>query len=173
MVQDSVSQFVIALLVEDHPGVTMKITGMFARRGHNIISFTGAPSEQKGLSRVVIKTEGTEEQVEQIQKQMHKLIEVVKVQLMHPDKSVIRELALIKLMVKDNDITHQKILSMIEIYHGKIIDANLKQITMEIVGTSEKIDAFLNIMRDLNVLKEVSRSGNVALFRGTDSIFLH
>ncbi|MHA1746332.1 MAG: acetolactate synthase small subunit [Promethearchaeota archaeon] len=172
MVQESVSQFVIALLVEDHPGVTMKITGMFARRGHNIISFTGAPSEQKGLSRIVIKTEGTEEQVEQIQKQMHKLIEVVKVQLMHPDKSVIRELALIKLLIQD-DLTHQKILSMIEIYHGKIVDANLKQITMEIVGTSEKIDAFLNIMRDLNVLKEVSRSGNVAIFRGTESIFLH
>ena len=172
MVQESVSQFVIALLVEDHPGVTMKITGMFARRGHNIISFTGAPSEQKGLSRIVIKTEGTEEQVEQIQKQMHKLIEVVKVQLMHPDKSVIRELALIKLLIQD-DVTYLKILSMIEIYHGKIVDANLKQITMEIVGTSEKIDAFLNIMRDLNVLKEVSRSGNVAIFRGTESIFLH
>ena len=172
MVQESVSQFVIALLVEDHPGVTMKIAGMFARRGHNIISFTGAPSEQKNLSKIVIKTEGTKEQVEQIQKQMHKLIEVVKVQLMHPDKSVIRELALIKLLIQD-DLIHQKILSMIEIYHGKIVDANLKQITMEIVGTSEKIDAFLNIMRDLNVLKEVSRSGNVALFRGTESIFLH
>ena len=172
MVQESVSQFVIALLVEDHPGVTMKITGMFARRGHNIISFTGAPSEQKGLSRIVIKTEGTEEQVEQIQKQMHKLIEVVKVQLMHPDKSVIRELALIKLLIQD-DLIHQKILSMIEIYRGKIVDANLKQITMEIVGTSEKIDAFLNIMRELNVLNEVSRSGNVAIFRGTESIFLH
>jgi len=145
---------------------------MFARRGHNIKSFTGASSEQKGLSRIIIKTEGTEEQVEQIQKQMHKLIEVVKVQLMQPDKSVIRELALIKLLIQD-DLTHQKILSMIEIYHGKIVDANLKQITMEIVGTSEKIDAFLNIMRDLNVLKEVSRSGNVAIFRGTESIFLH
>ena len=86
-----VLEFVIALLVEDHPGVTMKIVGMFARRGHNILSITGAPSEQKNLSRIVIKTEGTKEQVEQIQKQMHKLIEVVKVQLMHPDKSVIRE----------------------------------------------------------------------------------
>ncbi len=171
MVVNNISEFVIALLVEDHPGVTMKITGMFARRGHNIKSFTGAQSEQKGLSRIVIKTEGTEEQVEQIQKQMHKLIEVVKVQVCHPDKSVIRELALMKLLIRD-DLTHQKILRFSEMYHGKILDADLKQITLEIVGTSEKIDAFLDIMRNLNVLKEVSRSGNVALFRGTDAIFL-
>ena len=172
MVMESVSEYVIVLLVEDHPGVTMKIAGMFARRGHNMKSFTGAQSEQKGLSRIVIKTEGTKEQVEQIQKQMNKLIEVVKVQVLQPDKCLIRELALIKLLVKD-DLTHQKILSMIEIYHGKVVDANLKQITLEIVGNSEKIDAFLNIMRNMNVLREVSRSGNVALFRGTESIFLH
>ena len=172
MATESISEYVIVLLVEDHPGVTMKISGMFARRGHNIMSFTGATSEQKGLSRIIIKTEGTEKQVEQIQKQMNKLIEVVKVQVLQPEQCVIRELALIKLRVKD-DLTHQKILSMIEIYHGKIIDANLKQVTLEIVGSSEKIDAFLNIMRNLNALKEVSRSGNVALFRGNDSIFLH
>ncbi len=172
MVMESVSEYVIVLLVEDHPGVTMKIAGMFARRGHNMKSFTGAQSEQKGLSKIVIKTEGTKEQVEQIQKQMNKLIEVVKVQVLQPDNSVIRELALIKLLIKD-DLTHQKILSMIEIYHGKVLDANLKQVTLEIVGNSEKIDAFLDIMRNMNVLREVSRSGNVALLRGTESVFLH
>jgi len=102
MVIEAISEYVIVLLVEDHPGVTMKIAGMFARRGHNMKSFTGAPSEQKGLSRIVIKTEGTEEQIEQIQKQINKLIEVVKVQVLQPDKSVIRELALIKLRVKDD-----------------------------------------------------------------------
>ena len=172
MVMEPSSEYIIVLLVEDHPGVTMKVAGMFARRGHNMISFTGAPSEQKGLSRIVIKTEGSKEQVEQIQKQMNKLIDVVKVQVLQPDNCVIRELALIKLLIKD-DLTHQKILSMIEIYHGKVIDANLKQVTLEIVGNSEKIDAFLNIMRNMNALREVSRSGNVALLRGTESIFLH
>jgi len=172
MVMEPSSEYIIVLLVEDHPGVTMKVAGMFARRGHNMISFTGAPSEQKGLSRIVIKTEGSKEQVEQIQKQMNKLIDVVKVQDLQPDNCVIRELALIKLLIKD-DLTHQKILSMIEIYHGKVIDANLKQVTLEIVGNSEKIDAFLNIMRNMNALREVSRSGNVALLRGTESIFLH
>jgi len=106
MVMNSVSEYIIVLLVEDHPGVTMKIAGMFARRGHNMKSFTGAQSEQKGFSRIVIKTEGSEEKIEQIQKQMNKLIEVVKVQVLQPDKSVIRELALIKLRVKD-DLTHQ------------------------------------------------------------------
>ncbi|MHA1886979.1 MAG: acetolactate synthase small subunit [Promethearchaeota archaeon] len=172
MIAKSVSEYVIVLLVEDHPGVTMKIAGLFARRGHNMKSFTGAPSEQKGFSRIVIKTVVSKKQVEQIQKQMNKLIEVVKVQVLQPDKCIIRELALIKLLVKD-DLTHQKILSMNEIYHGKVVDANLKQVTLEIVGDSEKIDAFLSIMRNMNVLREVSRSGNVALFRGTESIFLH
>ena len=165
MVLNLVSEYAIILLVEDHPGVTMKIAGMFARRGHNIKSFTGAQSEQKGFSRIVIKTEGTKEQVEQIQKQMNKLIEVVKVQVLQPDKCVIRELALIKLQFKD-DLFHQKISSMIEIYHGKVVDVNLKQLILELVGRSDKIDAFLNIMRNMNVLREVSRSGNVALFRG-------
>jgi acetolactate synthase-1/3 small subunit len=172
MVIEPISEYIIVLLVEDHPGVTMKIAGMFARRGHNMKSFTGAQSEQKGFSRIVIKTEGSKEQVEQIQKQMNKLIEVIKVQVLQPENSVVRELALIKLLIND-DLTHQKILSMIEIYHGKVIDANLKQITLEMVGNSEKIDAFLEIMRNMNALREVSRSGNVALFRGTESIFLH
>ena len=170
MLIDSVSEYIIVLLVEDHPGVTMKIAGMFARRGHNMKSFTGAQSEQKGLSRIVIKTEGSKEQIEQIQKQINKLIEVVKVQVLQPDKSVIRELALIKLRVKD-DLTHQNIISMIEIYHGKVIDANLKQMTLELVGSSKKVDAFLDIMRNINALQEVSRSGNVALLRGSESIF--
>ena len=165
MVLNYVSEYAIILLVEDHPGVTMKIAGMFARRGHNIKSFTGAQSEQKGLSRIIIKTEGSKKQVEQIQKQMNKLIEVVKVQVLQSDKCVIRELALIKLQFK-NDLIHQKISSMIEIYHGKVVDVNLKQLILELVGSSEKIDAFLNIMRNMNVLREVSRSGNVALFRG-------
>ena len=142
MVIEPVSEYIIVLLVEDHPGVTMKIAGMFARRGHNMKSFTGAQSEQKGFSRIVIKTEGSKEQVEQIQKQMNKLIEVIKVQVLQPENSVVRELALIKLLIND-DLTHQKILSMIEIYHGKVIDANLKQITLEMVGNSEKIDAVL------------------------------
>ncbi len=169
---EKISEYIIVLLVEDHPGVTMKIAGMFARRGHNITSFTGATSEQKGFSRIIIKTESTKEQVEQIQKQMNKLIEIVKVQVLQADQCIIRELALIKLLIKE-DLTHQKVLSMIEIYHGKVIDANLKQVTVEIVGSSEKIDAFLNIMRSLNALREASRSGNVALYRGMDSIFLH
>ena len=98
--------------------------------------------------------------------------EVVKVQVLTSDQCIIRELALIKLLIKE-DLTHQKVLSMIEIYHGKVVDANLKQVTVEIVGSSEKIDAFLNIMRSLNALREASRSGNVALYRGMDSIFLH
>ncbi|MHA1563420.1 MAG: acetolactate synthase small subunit, partial [Promethearchaeota archaeon] len=76
----------------------------------------------------------------------------------------------IKLRVKD-DLTHQNIISMIEIYHGKVIDANLKQMTLELVGSSKKVDAFLDIMRNINALQEVSRSGNVALFRGSESIF--
>ncbi|UYP46719.1 hypothetical protein NEF87_003004 [Candidatus Lokiarchaeum ossiferum] len=172
MLATTSSEYIIVLLVEDHPGVTMKIAGMFGRRGHNMISFTGAPSDKKGMSRIVIKTDGTKEQIEQIQKQMNKLIEVVKVQILQPDNCIIRELALIKLVITD-ELTHQKILSMVEIYHGKVVDANLKQVTLEMVGSSEKIDAFLTTMNNMNVLREASRSGNVALFRGNDSIFLH
>jgi acetolactate synthase I/III small subunit len=162
----------IVLIVEDHPGVTMKIAGMFARRGHNITSFTGAPSEKKGLSRIIIKADGTKEQIEQIQKQMNKLIEIVKVQVLDDSRSITRELALIKVMVKD-DSKYQKLQSLIEVYHGNIIDVDLKQMTIEMVGSSEKIESFLELMRTMNILREASRSGNVALYRGNDSIYIH
>lgn len=164
-------EYLIALLVEDHPGVTMKIAGMFARRGHNIVSFTGAPIERKGFSRIILKVIGTENNIEQIQKQMNKLIEVVKVQVLRTENSISRELALIKLSIKDEN-AHQTLLSYIDIYQGSVIDINLKYITLQLTGTSDKIDSFIELVKNMNVLKELSRSGNVALYRGSDTVLV-
>lgn len=163
--------FMIALLVEDHPGVTMKIAGMFARRGINLTSFTGASSEKKGLSRIMMKAEGDHQVVEQICKQMNKLIEVVQVRPLLPDKATFRELALVKVSIKD-DKDRQAVMSLNEIFRNKIIDVTVKTITIEVVGSSEKINSFLELVNEITSVRELARSGTIALYRGEDSIFM-
>ncbi|MCP4753932.1 MAG: acetolactate synthase small subunit [Proteobacteria bacterium] len=163
--------FLVALLVEDHPGVTMKIAGMFARRGINITSFTGAPSEKKGLSRIVMTAEGDSKVLEQIYKQMNKLVDVVQVRPLLPENATLRELALVKLTIKDEN-DRQAVMSLNEIFRNKIIDVTTKTLTVEVVGGSEKIDSFVELVSEKVTIRELSRSGTVALYRGEDSVFL-
>lgn len=163
--------FLVALLVEDHPGVTMKIAGMFARRGINLSSFTGAASEKKGFSRIILKIEGDHRVFEQIYKQMNKLIEVVKVKTLFPDNSTLRELALVKVTLK-KEYGRAAVMSLNEIFRNKVIDVTRKTMTMEVVGSSDKIDSFIELVGERAVVREVARSGTVALYRGEDSIFL-
>src|SRR5271157_1290059 len=103
----------IGLLVYDHPGVMMKITGMFARRGFNIASISVGHSERPGFSRITIVAEGDEDTIEQIIKQLHKLIDVVKVQHLEPSKTTIREAAIVKLNVRDNS-ARQEIMTLVD-----------------------------------------------------------
>ena len=159
---------VIAALVENKPGVLHSIANMFRRRGFNIESITVGHTEQKGLTRMTITVNGDEKTLEQIVKQMNKLIDVVKVASLEPENIVTRELALIKVNVPDTK-TRSDIINCVEVFRGRVVDVSSETLTIEITGTSDKIDAFLNLMKTYGIM-ELARTGITALSRGVKSI---
>ncbi|MCP4762712.1 MAG: acetolactate synthase small subunit [archaeon] len=162
---------IIGLWVKDEPGVMMKITGMFARRGFNIASITVGHSERAGFSRITIAAEGDESTIEQITKQLHKLVDVIKVQHLPPGKTTLRECALIKVKTLNNTI-RQEIITLIELYRAKSIDVSAKTITIEVVGSSRKIDSFIDLVKEIAPIREIARSGIIAMPRGDSAITL-
>jgi len=159
---------VIAALVENKPGVLHSVSNMFRRRGFNIESITVGHTEQKGITRMTITVSGDEKTLEQIVKQMNKLIDVVKVASLEPDSIVTRELALVKVNVPDTK-TRSDIINCVEVFRGHVIDVSPETLTIEITGTPDKIDAFLNLMKGYGIL-ELARTGLTALSRGVKSI---
>jgi acetolactate synthase-1/3 small subunit len=159
---------VIAALVENKPGVLHSVANMFRRRGFNIESITVGRTEQESLSRMTITVNGDEKTLEQIIKQMNKLIDVVKVSELEPENIVTRELALIKVNVPDTK-TRSDIINCVEVFRGRVVDVSSETLTIEITGTSDKIDAFLNLMKTYGVM-ELARTGITALSRGVKSI---
>jgi acetolactate synthase-1/3 small subunit len=159
---------VIAALVENKPGVLHSVANMFRRRGFNIESITVGRTEQESLSRMTITVNGDEKTLEQIIKQMNKLIDVVKVSELELENIVTRELALIKVNVPDTK-TRSDIINCVEVFRGRVVDVSSETLTIEITGTSDKIDAFLNLMKTYGVM-ELARTGITALSRGVKSI---
>ncbi len=159
---------VIAALVENKPGVLHSVANMFRRRGFNIESITVGHTEQKGLARMTITVSGDEKTLEQIVKQMNKLIDVVKVGRLEPENIVVRELALVKVNVPDAKI-RSDIINTVEVFRGHIIDVSPETLTVEITGTPDKIDAFLNLMKTFGIV-ELARTGLTALSRGIKSV---
>jgi acetolactate synthase-1/3 small subunit len=159
---------VIAALVENKPGVLHSVANMFRRRGFNIESITVGHTEQKDLSRMTITVNGDEKTLEQIIKQMNKLIDVVKVSGLEPENIVTRELALIKVNVPDTK-TRSDIINCVEVFRGRVVDVSSETLTIEITGTPDKIDAFLNLMKTYGIM-ELARTGLTALSRGPKSI---
>jgi acetolactate synthase-1/3 small subunit len=159
---------VIAALVENKPGVLHSVANMFRRRGFNIESITVGHTEQKGLTRMTITVNGDEKTLEQIVKQMNKLIDVVKVASLEPENIVTRELALIKVNVPDTK-TRSDIINCVEVFRGRVVDVSSETLTIEITGAPDKIDAFLNLMKTYGIM-ELARTGITALSRGVKSI---
>lgn len=159
---------VIAALVENKPGVLHSVANMFRRRGFNIESITVGPVEQEELSRMTITVNGDEKTLEQVVKQLSKLIDVVKVSRLEPENIVTRELALIKVNIPDNK-SRSDVINCAEVFRGRVVDVSPESLTMEITGTSDKIDAFLNLMRTYGIM-ELARTGLTALTRGVSSI---
>ena len=159
---------VIAALVENKPGVLHSVANMFRRRGFNIESITVGRIEQEELSRMTITVNGDEKTLEQVVKQMSKLIDVVKVSRLEPENIVTRELALIKVNIPDNK-SRSDVINCVEVFRGRVVDVSPESLTMEITGTSDKIDAFLNLMRTYGIM-ELARTGLTALTRGVSSI---
>ena len=155
---------IISMLVEDQPGVLARIAGMFARRGFNIDTITVGKTTKKGISKMVITVIGDDSTLEQVEKQVNKLIDTIKVTEMPEDKSVIRELCLIKVSIPDKK-AKEEILRYTKIYKTKIVDITQKSVTAELIGVPDKIDAFIDLMKEFGI-KEISRTGVTAVSRG-------
>jgi acetolactate synthase-1/3 small subunit len=159
---------VIAALVENKPGVLHSVSNMFRRRDFNIESITVGRAEQEDLSRMTITVKGDEKTLEQIVKQMNKLIDVVKVSQLEPENIVTRELALIKVNIPDNK-SRSDVINCVDVFRGRVVDVSPEALTIEITGTPDKIDAFINLMRTYGIM-ELARTGLTALSRGIRSI---
>ncbi len=156
----------LVALVEDKPGVLNRIASLFRRRAFNIQSLAVGGSEQPGLSRMTIVVVGDSAQVEQVRKQLDKLINVVKVSDITEDDMVTRELALIK--VKATASTRSEIMQIVDIFRANIVDVAPGSLTVEVTGDEDKLDSLLGLLRDFGI-KEVSRTGRIALTRGSSS----
>lgn len=153
----------ISVLVENEFGVLTRVAGLFSGRGFNIESLSVAPTLDRSISRMTIVTSGDDNILEQIVKQLNKLIDTIKIIDFTGEDFVERELALIK--VTSEDRTRAEILRICEIFRGKIVDVTPKSYTMEITGAPAKINAVLDLLKPLGV-KEIVRTGPVVIGRG-------
>ncbi len=152
------------MLVEDQPGVLTRIAGLFARRGYNISTITVGKTAKKGVSKMVITVKGDTETLEQVEKQVNKLVDTIKVSEMRETSSVIRELCLLKISITDKK-AKEEVLRYTKIYKTKIVDITQKAVTAELIGAPAKIDAFIDLMKQFGI-KEISRTGVTAISRG-------
>jgi acetolactate synthase-1/3 small subunit len=159
---------IISTIVEHKPGVLYTVANLFRRRGFNIESISVGSTEQSDLARMTITVKGDERTIEQVVKQLNKLIDVIKVGRLSPASIVTRELALIKVRAVDTK-SRSDVINYADIFRARVVDVSSESLTMEITGTSDKIDAFLDLMKPFGV-KEVARTGITALSRGTKSI---
>ncbi|WP_304123625.1 acetolactate synthase small subunit [Methanosphaera cuniculi] len=158
----------ISILVENKPGVLQRVSGLFTRRNFNIDNITVGKTDNHKLSRITIRTTGDEAVLEQITKQLNKLIEVIKVRELCDENTIKRQLALIKVHTPTDDVKSE-VIQYAEIFRGHIIDVNPKTLTIQITGDSEKIHAFTDLIRPYGI-KEVVKTGIAAINRGAKTI---
>jgi acetolactate synthase-1/3 small subunit len=153
----------LVAIVRDKPGVLNRMVSLFRRRGFNIDSIAVGYSEEPNLSRVTIVVNGSTAMVEQVRKQLDKLIDVARVSDISGDKITIRELAMVK--VKATSATRSEILEIVDIFRANIVDVASDSLTIEITGDEDKIDSLLKLLRGFGV-REIARTGRVAMVRG-------
>ncbi len=154
----------LVALVEDKPGVLNRMASLFRRRGFNIESIAVGHSEVPHLSRMTIVVDGAAAMVEQVRKQLDKVVDVVKVSDITEDDIVARELALIK--VKATSSTRSEIIQIVDIFRANIVDVATDSVTIEVTGDEEKINSLFNLLRGFGI-KEIARTGRIAMTRGT------
>jgi acetolactate synthase-1/3 small subunit len=160
------SWHIVSALVENKPGVLFRVTNLFRARSFNIESITVGSTEQKDLSRMTITTNSDERTLDQLVKQLRKLIDVVEVKVLDTDRTVYRELALIKMKAVD-PTTRSEIINYSTIFRGNILDIGKETITVEITGTPDKIDAFKSLVEHYGIT-QLARTGVSALPRGRE-----
>ena len=158
---------IISILLENEAGALSRVAGLFSARAYNIESLTVAPTDDPSLSRMTLVTTGTDDIVEQVCKQLNKLVDVVKLENLTDDVHVERELILIK--VKAEGEQRDEVKRVVEIFHGHVIDTSDTSYTVEVTGDSEKIDAILTALEGMAII-EVVRSGQLGMSRGAKGI---
>ena len=153
---------ILSVLLENESGALSRVIGLFSQRGYNIESLTVAPTDDPTLSRMTIQTVGDEKVLEQIEKQLHKLVDVLRVSEL--GQGVEREIMLVK--IQASGYGRDEVKRNTEIFRGQIIDVTPSLYTVQLAGTSDKLDAFLASIRDVAKIVEVARSGVVGLSRG-------
>ena len=156
---------VLSILVENKPGVLARIAGLFARRGFNIDTLAVGPTEDPNVSRVTLTLDGAVHPIDQVTKQLHKLINVLKIRDMAPDETIAREMALFK--VTSAVESRPEIMQFAEIFRAKIVDVSRRTMTIEVTGSADKIEAFERMIRP-HGLVEMVRTGEIAIARGND-----
>ena len=157
----------ISVLVEDKPGVLTRVAGLFAARGFNIDSLAVGPTADDGLSRMTIVVQVDRKPLEQVTKQLNKLINVIKIVEQEADNSVARELALIK--VRADAGTRSQVIEAVNLFRAKVIDVSTESLTVEATGTPEKLEALLRVLEPYGI-REIVQSGVVSLSRGPRGI---
>jgi acetolactate synthase-1/3 small subunit len=154
---------VLSILVENKPGVLTRIAGLFARRGFNIDTLTVGPTNADTISRVTLTVDGAIHPIDQVTKQLHKLINVLKIRDLEPIDTVARELALFKVAVDGGQ--RGELMQIAEIFRGKIVDVTKRAVIVEVTGTTDKIEAFESMVRPFGLI-EMMRTGEIAISRG-------
>lgn len=153
----------ISVLVNNQPGVLQRVAGLFGRRGFNIDSITVGESEEKGLSRMVIMTTGDESTLEQVTKQLYKLIDVIKVIDLSVNPMVAREVALMRVSAEPSQ--RPEILGIVETFRASVVDIGQTSMIIQAVGPSDKVDAIVELLKPYGI-RELSRTGITAMVRG-------
>ena len=154
---------ILSILVENKPGVLARVAGLFARRGFNIQTLAVGPTDDPTMSRITLTVDGAAHPIDQVTKQLHKLIHVVKIRDLEPEETVARELALLKIAVDAE--SRPQVMQYTDIFRGKVVDVDKRSITVEITGTDQKIEAFEAMVRPFGLI-EMVRTGEIAVARG-------
>ncbi len=153
----------LSILVENKPGVLTRIAGLFARRGFNIDTLAVGPTDDESFSRITLTLDGAVHPIDQVTKQLHKLINVLKIRDLEPADTVARELALFKIAADGSQ--RGELMQIAEIFRGKVVDVTKRSLIVEVTGTTDKIAAFERMVRPFGLI-EMMRTGEIAISRG-------
>jgi acetolactate synthase I/III small subunit len=154
---------ILSILVENKPGVLARISGLFSRRGFNIDTLAVGPTDDPAISRITMTVDGAKHPIDQVTKQLHKLVNVLKIRDLDPAETVARELSLFKLAAEGD--SRGQVMQFAEIFRANVIDVSRRSLTVEVTGTDDKIEAFEELVRPFGLI-EMVRTGEIAVARG-------
>ena len=153
----------VVALVENRPGVLNRVSSLFRRRGFNIDTLAVGPTDDESISRITLTLDGALHPIDQVTKQLHKLVNVIKIRDLEPRETLARELAMFK--VSADGASRAEVMQICEIFRGKVVDVTKRSIVVELTGTCDKVDAFEQLVRPFGLI-EMARTGEIAIARG-------